>query len=70
MMFGTIVPELSAHEGSWVVTQVFTGETREFFRADRRHVEHFAANVNFKIETISTYLARINADAMLKARSK
>jgi hypothetical protein len=61
MLIGCTVPELKAHEGSWIVTHIQTGEMREFFRSQRRHVEHFAANTNFKIEAIGTYLASLNA---------
>ncbi len=56
-----VVPELAPHEGSWIVTRKAGGTVvGEFF--DRAHVERFNG-ATCQVETIGTYLARVNQAA-------
>jgi hypothetical protein len=52
-------PELSEHEGSWVVT-LKNGFPHKTFARD---VADRCAKAGLRVETISAYLARINAAA-------
>ena len=51
------IPQLHRHEGSWVVTSP-AGEVVELF--ERANVEK-AVGAGWTVETIGTYLGRINA---------
>lgn len=51
-------PSLSRHEGSWVATHTETGEVRELF--NRESAIFAALSDHWTIETIGTYLGRIN----------
>lgn len=54
-------PELSHHEGSWVVTHIETGQTREFFRSSKAKVDWFSEHPEtFKVVTILNHLSELN----------
>lgn len=52
-------PNLKRREGSWVATHTETGEVREIF--DRESACFVAMSERWTLETIGTYLGRINA---------
>ena len=52
------LPALKHHEGSWVATNAKTGEVREIF--DRESACFAALCDDWTVETIATYLVRIN----------
>ena len=54
-------PELSRHEGSWVVTHIESGQSREYFRSSKAKVDWFSERPEtFKVEPIGSYLAKLN----------
>lgn len=56
-------PELSSHEGSWMVTEKSSGRVREFFRGSGDVVDQLAMEPDkYAIETAGEYLGRINQE--------
>ena len=54
------VPELKHYEGSWIVTNKKTGESREIF--DRKTIEQLRSDL-WEAQPIGTYLAQLNKHA-------
>jgi hypothetical protein len=60
------VPELKHYEGSWIVTNKKTGESREIF--DRKTIEQLRSDL-WEAQPIGTYLAQLNKHAAGEDRS-
>jgi hypothetical protein len=58
------LPELAAHEGSWMLTEIATGDVFEVWRADADTLGKWLAGKEslFRIETAGEYLGRINRE--------